>query len=371
MSAPDIVVSWLQHDYGQLGRPSEAIAHALVNHPDAGRVAYLEPFVPAAGEPELNARNDRGLVVFRGSGVAPCGAHEVAQGVVTLADLHDPVLLNFGVSDANWWFQYEFAPVCSRTVLVTYDKLAQWEAMAPRRTALERVRRSLVASSDIVCGLSTGSIDDIPDAVYIGHGCDDGWLAEDVDELTEPADLTAIPHPRAVYVGALSMRFDLGAVRALADRGVSVVLIGIAAPPELLALAADHANVHFLGERPPELTPAYLIHCDVGIVPHTDEPFTVSMEPHKAYNYAAAGLPTVTLHAAHAPSLAELVTSTASAAEFAAAVGDAVAGGRLTAEQRAYARSLTWDRVAGQILRVLDGERLLDARARHTLAMAR
>jgi hypothetical protein len=352
MSGPDVIVSWLQHDYGQLGRPSEAIAHALARSPDVGRVAYVEPFIATPGlvEPELGARDDRGLLVFTGRGTAPSGAHEVAQGVVSVAGLHDPVLLNFGVAEANWWFHYEFAPVCSRTVLVAYDKLSQWDVMAPRRSILERVRSRLVSASDAVCGLSEGSIDDVPEAVYVGHGVDDGWLAPGVDAVGEPPDLAAIPGPRAVYVGALSMRFDAEAVRALADSGVNVVLIGIAAPPALLALAHSHPHVHFLGERPPAQTPAYLRFCDVGIVPHTDEDFTRSMEPHKAYNYAAAGLPTVTLHAAHAPALDALVDCTGSVGEFVAAVSAAVRRGQLSDSQRAYARSLTWDRVAESIM---------------------
>ena len=71
MSAPDVIVAWLQNDYGKLGRAGDAIAHALVQSPAAGRVAYVEPFVPAPGEPQLGARNDRGLLVFSGSGTPP------------------------------------------------------------------------------------------------------------------------------------------------------------------------------------------------------------------------------------------------------------------------------------------------------------
>ena len=144
------------------------------------------------------------------------------------------MLLNFGVSEANWWFHYEFAPLCSRTVLVAYDKLALWSAMAPRRPLLERVRARLVAGSDVVCGLSQGSIDDVPGATYVGHGVDDGWHEAGVDAAGEPADLAPIPHPRAVYVGAMSMRFDLEAVADLAAAGIHVVLIGLAPPPQLL-----------------------------------------------------------------------------------------------------------------------------------------
>ncbi len=350
MNAPDVIVAWLQHDYGKLGRAGDAIAHSLVSSSRAGRVAYVEPFVAAPGEPQLGVRNDRGLLVFSGSGSPPAGSHEVAHGVVKVAELNDPILLNFGVSEANWWLHYEFAPVCSRTVLVAYDKLAEWDLMAPRKAVLGQVRDQLLASSDVVVGLSQGSIDDVPDATYVGHGVDHHWHDPAIDSLSEPADLASIPHPRAVYVGALSMRFDVQAVRELASTGIEVVLIGMAPTQQLLELGASHPHVHLLGERRPEETAAYLLHSDVGIVPHTDEPFTYSMEPHKAYNYAAAGLPTVTLNTAHAPALGAFLEATSDRARFVAAVQAAATRGRLSGEQVAQARSLSWDRVAKRLI---------------------
>ena len=350
MSAPDVIVGWLQNDYGKLGRAGEAIAHSLVSSSVARRVAYVEPFVPAPGEPQLGAHNDRGLLVFSGRGMPPTGQHEVARGVIQLAELNDPVLLNFGVSQANWWLHYEFAPVCSRTVLVAYDKLADWSAMAPHKAVLEQVRRQLIEASDVVVGLSEGSIDDVPEATYIGHGVDRHWHDPAIDSLPEPADLAAIPRPRAVYVGALSMRFDVDAVAELAGAGIEVVLVGMAPQPALIELAARNPRIHVLGERPPEQAAAYLLHSDIGIVPHTDEPFTYSMEPHKAYNYAAAGLPTVTLNTAHAPALGPFLVATRDRAAFVDGVRAAISGGRLSAEQTATARSFTWDRVATEML---------------------
>ena len=350
MSAPDVIVAWLQNDYGKLGRAGEAIAHSLVRSSAAGRVAYVEPFLPAPGEPQLGARDDRGLLVFSGSGSPPTGSHEVANGVVKLAEMKDPILLNFGVSTTNWWLHYEFAPVCSRTVLVSYDKLAQWDAMAPHKAVLEQVRQQLIASSDVVVGLSEGSIDDVPDATYVGHGVDETWHEPGVDDVPEPADLAAIPRPRAVYVGALSMRFDVDAVAGLADAGINVVLVGMAPSAPLVELAARHPRIHLLGERPPAQAAAYLLHSDVGVVPHTDEPFTYSMEPHKAYNYAAAGLPTVTLNTAHAPALGPFLTATQDRVAFVERVRAAIATGRLSREQIATARSLSWDRVASAVL---------------------
>lgn len=346
----DVIVAWLQHDYGQLGRPSEAIAHALVA---AGhRVAYVEPFAGAAtGQPaELSHRVDRGLHLFSGRGTPPAGSHEVAQAVCATAGLQDPVLLCFGVSEQSWWLHAELAPVCSHTVLVTYDKLAEWDAMAPRRGLLERIRALLIGSSDVVCGLSLGSIDDVPDAVYVGHGVDEAWRRPGVDLVAEPADLAAVARPRAVYVGALSMRFHHEAVRALARSGVEVVLVGIAAPPALLELCAREPHLHHLGGRAPDRTPGYLRFADVGIVPHTNEPFTRSMEPHKAYNYAAAGLRTVTLHTEHAPALDGWLEATGDVDAFVAGVHRAIAAGRLDGPAVAAARELSWDRVAERLL---------------------
>ncbi len=351
MTPPDVIVTWLQNDYGQLGRPAEAIAHALVDEGLARRVAYVEPFVPGEGEPVLKRNVIRGLDVYAGRGGA-IRPGELGQAVVGASQLTDPILLNFGVGEANWTFLHEFRPHCERTVLVTHDKLAEWDAFAPRRAELERIRRGLIGASDVVAGLSHGSIDDVPDAVYVGHGCDDVWNAPGVDDAAEPADLAAIPHPRAIYVGALSVRVEAQALRALARSGVEVVLVGFSPSPAIQAVIASEPNVHFLGARAPDQTPAYLLHADVGIIPHTDEPFTYSMEPHKAYNYACAGLETVTLNVAHAPALDGLITSTSTAPAFVEAVH---AARRLDAGQVAEARAITWASVADSLVQAALG----------------
>ena len=350
MTPPDVIVAWLQNDYGQLGRPAEAIAHALVDEGLARRVAYVEPYVPGEGEATLERRVVRGLDVYSGHG-APIRPGELAQAVIGASQLTDPVLLNFGVGDANWAFLHEFRAHCGRAVLVTHDKLAEWDAFAPRRTELERIRRALIGASDVVVGLSHGSIDDVPGAEYVGHGCDDVWTKPGVDVAPVPADLALVPSPRAIYVGALSVRVEAEALRALARSGVSVVLVGFAPSPTIAQVIDSEPNVHFLGARAPDQTPAYLLHSDVGIIPHTDEPFTYSMEPHKAYNYACAGLHTVTLNVAHAPALDGFLTQTSEASDFVAAVH---AAERLPEEDVAAARRLTWASVAARMLQAAE-----------------
>jgi 2-polyprenyl-3-methyl-5-hydroxy-6-metoxy-1,4-benzoquinol methylase len=357
VTPPDVIVGWLQRDFGRLGRPGEAIARALSERPDLARsVAYVEPFAPAPGEPELDHRRDGRLHVFGGRGSAPVGAHEVGEAMLRVAGLERPVLLNFGVSEANWWLHYELAPLCATAVLVTHDKLALMDAPRDRQVRLEAIRRRLLTASDAVCGLSLGSIDDVPEGLYVGHGVDEVWHEAGIDGSPEPEDLAPIPHPRAVYVGALSVRVEHEAIRALARSGVQVVLIGFRPTPAVQLVIDQEPNVHFLGERTPEQAATYLLHCDVGIIPHTAEPFTASMEPHKAYNYAAAGLRTVTLNVEHAPALGSLIEATRTTDAFVAAVAAALEASRLGPDQIAGVRALTWAGVAERLVAAARGE---------------
>ncbi|MDQ8047336.1 MAG: hypothetical protein AAGC46_20535, partial [Solirubrobacteraceae bacterium] len=330
---------------------AEAIAHALKDEGLARNVAYVEPFAEA-DDVGFDHQNVRGVHVFRGSGVPPSGNHSVATVVARHAELDRPILLNCGATPANWWMHYEFAPVCSSEVLVLHDRFDQVADLAVGAQSLRDVRALLARGADAVCGLSEGSIADLPGATYVGHGVDAHWAnATDLTAL-EPPELAAIPHPRAVYVGALSMRIDVPAVRALARSGIHVVLIGFAPTPDLENAIAVEPNVHFLGPRRPEDTIGPLLHADVGIIPHTDEPFTHSMEPHKAYNYAAAGLRTVTLNTTTAPILGPVVDATTTSDGFVAAVHAAVALGRLPAADVQRVRGITWATVAEQLLAV-------------------
>lgn len=350
---PDVIVTWLQNDYGQLGRAGESVAHALQSSGLARQVAYVEPNEGGDGQPTMDLNDHHGLHVYRRRGTDVPG-DIVADAVIRTSNLSDPVLLNFGVAEANWWLHHAFAPRCATTALVTHDVLHLWPGKDPAEAArLARIRQLLIRGSDTVIGLSTGAIADVAGAHYVGHGCDRGLEDDTVDGLDEPLDLSRIPRPRALYFGALSVRIDTGAIEALASSGVQVVLVGFAPAPPVAALIAGHPNVHFLGSRAPADSPAYLRHCDVGIVPHTDEAFTWSMEPHKVYNYACAGLRSVLLNCACPPTLSELVVSTTDTASFVASVRDTIPRGRLDLEQRRFARSLTWTSVAGKILDVL------------------
>lgn len=351
-SAPDVVVAWMQNDYGQLARHAEGLAHALVDRGLARRVAYVEPNANPQGNPRLSRDEVRGLHVYRleGAGVP---ADQYAAAVVESSGLVDPVFLNCGVGEANWELHSGFAPLSGRVALVTHDILSLWPGTPARAASIrERIRQRLAASADVLIGMSEGSLTGLErmPAVYVGHGCDPAWGEAGIDDAPEPEDLAAIPHPRALYLGALSVRIDTEALSAVADAGIDVVLVGFAPSAAVADLVLRHSRVHWLGQRHPSETPAYLLHCDLGLIPHTDEPFTASMEPHKLYNYASAGLPSVASGCVVPDHLRAVVEQAGSVDEFVAAARRAAGAGRLQPHQVEAARNLSWGDVAGRLL---------------------
>jgi glycosyltransferase involved in cell wall biosynthesis len=111
-----------------------------------------------------------------------------------------------------------------------------------------------------------------------------------------PADLAAIPTPRAIYVGALDYWFDgqLVVHAATAFPDVSFVIVG---PGERFKeLWRGVKNIHAIGRRPHEEIAAYLQHCQVGLIPFDVAGFpdlVNAINPIKLYEYLACGLPVV------------------------------------------------------------------------------
>ncbi|MEM1056846.1 MAG: hypothetical protein AAGI52_15085 [Bacteroidota bacterium] len=116
--------------------------------------------------------------------------------------------------------------------------------------------------------------------------------------LQEPAEIADLPHPRAIWVGWTakvdSALFEVAA-QTLADLGGSLVLIG----PETdwsRQFRERHSHVRVLGAKPPEETPAYLVHSDLGLMLYDQSKPEVykGQHPLKLYEYAAAGLAILT-----------------------------------------------------------------------------
>ena len=181
------------------------------------------------------------------------------------------------------------------------------------------------------------------------------WLPNAVDvarfaiKAEPPAWLGGLPRPRAVYVGTVEERCDLGLLTDLAATGeMCVVVVGpvhAAATREMLRAA----GVHVAGRIAPEQVPAILAGCDVGLVPHHITALTTSMDPMKVYEYLAAGLPVVSTPVLDANRFAVGVR-VAGRGDFVAAVRAALSERPPADVLRSVVAGRTWDDVADRLL---------------------
>jgi glycosyltransferase involved in cell wall biosynthesis len=191
-------------------------------------------------------------------------------------------------------------------------------------------------------------------SVHLANGVDVGHFSE----LRPPPDAYAsIPMPRAVYVGLMAewFDFDLVAFAARQRPDVSFVMIG---PADLARQRLPKLpNLHIIGAVPWSELPPYLQHAAVGLIPfdirnHRD--LVNGVNPLKLYEYAACGIPIVSvawpeLWKLSAP--AELVEGFD---EFVLALDRVLASPRAPELLRAFARRHDWGAVLDRLLASLD-----------------
>jgi glycosyltransferase involved in cell wall biosynthesis len=204
---------------------------------------------------------------------------------------------------------------------------------------VEALERRMLARADVVFATSgwlaqrlraagARAVHEIPNVADVA------LFARAHEPLPEPAELSGLPAPRAIYVGNLAAyRVDVALLEALARGGVSLALVGpvglgdaAGAAPDLRALLALR-NVRALGPRPPLELPALLRHCDVALLPFLDNDHTRASLPLKLWEYLAAGLPVVATPLPNLRALAAegLVALASGAAAYTAAVRQAAA----------------------------------------------
>jgi len=125
-------------------------------------------------------------------------------------------------------------------------------------------------------------------------------------KLQEPGDLKNIPHPRAIFVGALSQyKVDFKLLKDVSSRlkHIHFIIIGAEGEGQPDSCSAPRAeNIHILGSKNYTVLPAYMGHCSCAILPAPHNEYTASMFPMKFFEYLAAGLPVVSTNL---PSLQE------------------------------------------------------------------
>ncbi len=131
-------------------------------------------------------------------------------------------------------------------------------------------------------------------AAYVPNGCDAPFFAG-VDDV-DAADDVSLPAPVAGFVGHINSRTDLALLEAVADAGISLLLIGPKEPsfePARFDRLVERRNVAYVGARPFDDLPSYLKLIDVGLVPYGPTEFNRHSFPMKTLEYLAAGRPVV------------------------------------------------------------------------------
>jgi glycosyltransferase involved in cell wall biosynthesis len=164
----------------------------------------------------------------------------------------------------------------------------------------------------------------------------------------EPADMSAIPRPRLLYLGNIAAyKIDLSLLEAIARArpAWSLVLVGPIGrgdPSTDPGTLRQLPNVHLLGERDRGAAPGYVAAADVCLLPLRGGASTSASSPLKTWEYLASGKPVV---AAPIPALREWIDSGLirggvalaewiTAVEASLAEGDAVSASRRTEASR-------------------------------------
>lgn len=254
-------------------------------------------------------------------------------------------------------------PGCPHVVYATDDWIAGAKLMGLPEGRMHWVQRQHVATADIVIAVTEVLADQYRALGHsavkvIANGCDFSALAN-VD-TAEPAQDVDLQKPIAGFLGNLSDRIDLSYLEAVAERGVSTLLVGPRREnfgDERFDRLVARPNVRWVGPQPYERMPSYLRLMDVGMTPYLPTDFNKSSSPLKTIEYLAAGRASVATDLPGIRSLGiDLVDIETSPESFATAVEEALVIPRtseLVAVRRAAAAPHAWEHRAQQVADLL------------------
>ena len=129
--------------------------------------------------------------------------------------------------------------------------------------------------------------------VVIPNGC---WPIK-VGERAALPELKDLPQPVVGLIGQLTDRIDLSVLNAIADAGLSLLIVGPLDPrweqQQRFKELINRSHVHYAGPVPAEAVPSYLAAIDIGITPYRNTPFNRASFPLKTLEYLGAGVPVV------------------------------------------------------------------------------
>ena len=178
--------------------------------------------------------------------------------------------------------------------LVVYDCVDNFYGLPSPPPNLAETEAALMARAGLVLTTSSTLYDDKknchPNVVELHHGTSRGFF------LPAPPER---PRRRLCYFGTIWRALDYAPLRALAEAGFEIEMIGpLKEPPPPLP-----PSVVFRGSFPYEHLPAMLADFDALLLPYVDDEYNRGVIPAKTYECLATGLPVL---ASPLPALAGL-----------------------------------------------------------------
>ncbi len=258
---------------------------------------------------------------------------------------------------------FDVADAEVRVFYASDDFQAGAELMGRPPNRIRRLDQELAAQADTIVAISPAIADSYRacgyDPLVVPNGVESAAFAA-IEDAPLPSDVT-LPNPIAGYIGHISDRMNLGLVEAIAESGMSLLLVG---PRQItfgddgrLSRLLSRPNVQWVGTKPFDELPSYLRIIDVGLLPYTDSEFNRASFPLKTLEYLAAGRPVV---ATNLPAIewldTDLITVAKGPAEFARRTAEEATSPRspeLMERRRAFAAAHSWAKRVDQLAEIL------------------
>lgn len=183
----------------------------------------------------------------------------------------------------------------SLNVLELYDNLVDYDGHSIE--AVDRKETGLRDKIDLLLATSPKLLEKYGShykhAWLSGNGLDKQTYERLSKENIEPgAELIKIPSPRIGYTGIISKRLDWELIEAIVSQKPewNFLFVGPVQKSAPLEKMSQYHNIHFTGKYRHSLMPEVLKSFDVGFMPYKDNDFFRYSNPLKFYEFAAAGL---------------------------------------------------------------------------------
>ncbi len=269
---------------------------------------------------------------------------------MNVLDFSDPIIWTYLPTNIS----IDLIDCIENKELVLYYSVAEFSELVSSPKKVNRSEKELLKRSQLVfaqgkkikerCAKYNPNI-------HIFHAgvSDSVFLNRNIEKKPVPPDLKSIPFPIIGYVGGIHKHIDMELVRylALKRRDWSFVFVG---PLQIeTGDLRKIKNIHFLGKKPHEEIPAYILRFNVCIIPYLIDNYTDTVFPTKLYEYLIMGKPVVSTALPEVldfnGAYARIVNIAANKEAFFNAIFDNLKSGQneLVAERINVARQNTWD----------------------------